>query len=85
MANLGGTTSARRRPVFEGDTIYSQSEVAAARPSSSRPEVGIGTVETTGFNQDGRVVITFRRTVMVYRRGHAPTRPRPTLREGDGA
>jgi itaconyl-CoA hydratase len=30
------------------------------------------TVETTGYNQDGRKVITFKRTIMVYRRAHAP-------------
>jgi itaconyl-CoA hydratase len=85
MANLGWDDVRLPAPVFEGDTIYSQSEVMAARPSSSRPEVGIVTVETTGFNQDGRVVITFRRTVMVYRRGHAPARPQPALRDDDDA
>jgi acyl dehydratase len=41
--------------------------------------VGIVTVRTTGYNQDGAVVIVFTRTIMVYRRGHAPTIPRPTL------
>jgi len=28
------------------------------------------------------VVITFKRTVMVYRRGHAPEIPRPRPQEG---
>lgn len=28
-----------------------------------------------GFKQDGTPVITFRRTVMVYRRGHGPQLP----------
>jgi itaconyl-CoA hydratase len=63
-------------PVFEGDTIYSESEVLAARPSRSRPDVGVVTVRTTGINQDGETVITFTRTLLVYRRGHAPERPR---------
>jgi hypothetical protein len=31
-------------------------------------------VKTTGHNQDGNVVITFGRTVMVYKRDHAPKR-----------
>lgn len=84
MANLGWDEVRLPAPVFEGDTIYSQSEVVAARPSSSRPEVGIVTVATTGFNQDGRVVITFRRSVMVYKHDHAPSRPRPALGGGDG-
>ena len=59
-------------PVFEGDTIYSESEVLEVRESRSRPEVGIVRVRTTGSNQDGVVVITFTRTLLVYRRGHGP-------------
>jgi hypothetical protein len=42
------------------------------RESKSRPDVGIVKVKTTGFNQDGEVVITFNRTIMVYKREHAP-------------
>jgi acyl dehydratase len=77
MANLGWDEVRLPAPVFEGDTIYSQSEVLEARPSGSRPNVGIVTVKTTGFNQQGTVVITFKRTVMVYRRGHSPGAARP--------
>src|SRR5690348_7021336 len=76
FANLGWDDVRLPHPVFEGDTIYSQSEVLAARESASRPEVGIVTVRTTGYNQDGVVVITFQRTIMVYKRGHAPEIPR---------
>jgi itaconyl-CoA hydratase len=79
MANLGWDEVRLPAPVFEGDTIYSQSEVLETRPSRSRENVGIVTVKTTGYNQDGTVVITFKRTVMVYRRGRSPgvTRPEP--------
>ena len=76
FANLGWDEVRLPQPVFEGDTIYSQSEVLAARESASRPDVGIVTVRTTGYNQDGVVVITFKRTIMVYKRGHAPEIPR---------
>jgi itaconyl-CoA hydratase len=72
MANLGWDEIRLPNPVFEGDTIYSQSEVLEKRESKSRPNVGIVTVRTTGYNQDGKIVITFRRTIMVYRRGQAP-------------
>lgn len=78
-ANLAWDEVRLPNPVFEGDTIYSQSEVLETRASQSRPTVGIVTVKTTGFNQDGKVVITYRRTVMVYLRGHGPTIPRPQL------
>ena len=65
-------------PVFEGDTLYSQSEMLEKRESKSRPDVGIVKVRTTGFNQDGKTVIGFIRTVMVFKRGKAPVMPRPT-------
>src|SRR6185369_7483321 len=64
FANLGWDEVRLPAPVFEGDTIYSQSEVLATRESSSRPNIGIVTVKTIGFNQDGVVVIEFKRTVM---------------------
>jgi itaconyl-CoA hydratase len=80
MANLGWDEVRLPNPLFEGDTVYSSSEVLNLRESKSRPQVGIVTVRTTGTNQDGTVVIVFNRTVMVYRRGFGPT-PGPTLGE----
>ena len=79
FANLGWDEIRLPNPVFEGDTIYSRSEVVAKRESASRANVGIVTVRTVGYNQDGVVVIRFKRTLMVYKRGHAPTRARPEL------
>src|SRR5262252_8614765 len=72
MANLGWDEVRLPNPVFEGDTIYSRSEVLEKRDSKSRPNVGIVKVKTTGFNQDGITVIEFLRTFMVFRRGHVP-------------
>jgi acyl dehydratase len=81
MANLGWDEVRLPNPVFEGDTIYSRSEVLEARESRSRPNVGIVTVKTIGYKQDGTVVIEFRRTFMVYKRGHVPSmaRAKPAL------
>ena len=76
MANLGWDEVRLPNPLFEGDTVYSSSEVIDARESRSRPNAGIVTVRTTGFNQEGTPVITFRRSVMVYRRGQGPTIPK---------
>lgn len=76
MANLGWDEVRLPNPLFEGDTLYSESEVLSLRPSKSRPELGIVEVSSTGYNQDGVVVITYRRTVMVYRRGYGPSRPK---------
>lgn len=71
-ANLGWDEIRLPNPVFAGDTIYSQSEVLEKRESRSRPNVGIVRVKTTGFNQDGVVVIEYKRTFMVYKRGFVP-------------
>ncbi|MFL5667170.1 MAG: MaoC family dehydratase [Ktedonobacteraceae bacterium] len=72
FANLSWDEVRLPQPVFEGDTIYSQTEVLEKRESQSRPHTGIVTVKTTGYNQDGKVVITFKRTIIVYKRGYAP-------------
>ena len=77
MANLGWDEVRMPNPVFEGDTIYSRSEVLEKRDSKSRDNVGIVTIRTHGFNQGGTEVISYRRTVMVYRRGMVPTVSRP--------
>ena len=72
FANLGWDEVKLPAPVFEGDTIYSRSEVLEKRESRSRPDVGIVKVRTTGFNQEGTVVISFERTIMVYKKDYAP-------------
>ena len=65
--------------VNERDTIYSSTKVLESRESKYKSNIGIVTVKTTGYNQDGTTVITFKRTLMVYKRGHAPEIARPTL------
>ena len=50
------------------------------REWASRPQQGIVTFRTTGMNQDGLPVITFKRTVLVYKRGYTPKAHRPELR-----
>ena len=80
MANLGWDHVRLPHPLFEGDTVYSKSEVLQVRRSESRSNVGVLTVRTTGFNQDGIILIEFTRTLLVYRRGHAPTIPVPLPR-----
>ena len=81
MANLGWDEVRLPNPLFEADTVYSTSEVLELRDSSSRPNVGIVTVRTTGYKQDGRPVISFKRTVMIYCWGQAPTIPAVQVRD----
>ena len=77
FANLGWDEVRLPNPVFEGDTLYSRSEVLEMRESRSRPDVGVVTVRTEGHNQNGALVISFRRTLLVYRRGKKPQVARP--------
>jgi itaconyl-CoA hydratase len=59
-------------PVFPGDTLYSESEVISVRESNSRPGQGVVKVRTHGLNQDGVVVIEYERSIMVWKKAHAP-------------
>jgi acyl dehydratase len=70
---LGWDAITLPNPLFAGDTLYSESEVVETRPSRSRPGQGIVKVETRGYNQDGALVIRYRRSVMVWTRAAAPS------------
>ena len=59
-------------PVLPGDTLYSETEVLQTRESRSRATQGVVEIETRGYNQRGELVIRFERSVMVYKRAHAP-------------
>jgi len=71
IANLGWNDIKLTAPVYAGDTIYAESEVLETRESRSRPTQGIVTVKTTGKKSDGTVFMTYERTVLVPKRGHA--------------
>ncbi len=71
IANLGWNDIRLTAPVFAGDTIYAASEVLSKRESGSRPQQGIVTVKTTGKKADGSSFMTYERTVLVPKRGHA--------------
>jgi acyl dehydratase len=77
IANLGWTDVKLPNPVFEGDTIYARSEVLGKRESASRPNAGIVDVRSEGFKQTGEIVIEYKRTFMVYKRGQRPEANRP--------
>src|SRR5699024_6734315 len=79
MANLGWDEIRLPNPVFEGDTIYSYSKVLEKRESKSRPHVGIVTVRTSGYNQRAEIVVTYKRTFMIYKREHAPKKANDLL------
>lgn len=59
-------------PLFEGDTLYADTEVLETRESRSRPGWGIVTVRQRGVKQDGTIVLIATRTFMVPTRANAP-------------
>ena len=71
IANLGWTDIKLTHPLFAGDTLYAASEVLEKRESKSRPGAGLVSVRTVGTNQDGKVVCTFNRTMLIAKLGHS--------------
>lgn len=60
------------RPTYPGDTLRASTQVLDTRVSKSKPDRGILTVETWADNQRDERVITFKRSIMVYRKGFGP-------------
>ncbi len=67
-ANLAWTDIKLPKPVFVGDTLWSESEILDKRDSKSNPNVGIISMRSRGVNQRREVVIEYKRTFMVYKR-----------------
>lgn len=67
-ANLAWTDIKLPKPLFEGDTVWAESEIIDKRESKSTPNVGIISMRCRGINQKREVVIEFKRTFMVYKR-----------------
>ena len=57
------------RPVFHGDTLYSEARVTEVRESRSRPGFGLVRIRTRGLNERGEAVVEFDRVFMVRKRG----------------
>jgi itaconyl-CoA hydratase len=77
IANLQWTDVVLPHPVFSGDTIYARSTVLEKRESKSRPHAGLVSVFSEGFNQDGDIVISFKRTFLVYKKAAGLESRRP--------
>ena len=70
IANLEYEEIKHIAPVFHGDTIYATTRILDKRESQSKPDRGVVTVETRGFNQRGETVLTLRRRVLIPKRGN---------------
>ena len=68
VANLGFSEVSFPAPLFHGDTLRVETEVAAARASKSRPAQGIVTFEHRAFNQRDLLVCRAVRDALMHRR-----------------
>ncbi len=68
IANLEYERVTHDGPVFQGDTIYAESEVLDVTESRSKPDRGIVHIETRALNQKGDRVLTLRRRFLVRKR-----------------
>ncbi|MDA1347775.1 MAG: MaoC family dehydratase [Chloroflexi bacterium] len=69
VANLEYEKITHDGPVFQGDTIYAESEILETRETRSRNDRGVVYLESRGFNQRGEKVLTLRRRFLVPKRG----------------
>jgi acyl dehydratase len=68
VANLGYENVAHPHPLFHGDTIYVETEIASKRESQSNPDRGVVTLKHTGRNQNGVVCIEVTRAALFLKR-----------------
>jgi itaconyl-CoA hydratase len=72
VANLGWNNIQIHAPVFAGDTMYATSQILDKRESKSRPTQGIMHVKTEGKNQHGKLVCSYERFFLIYKKGLGP-------------
>ncbi|MGH9040287.1 MAG: MaoC family dehydratase [Acidimicrobiia bacterium] len=84
IANLEIESLVHKAPTFHGDTIYAETTVLDKKASQSKPDRGVVTVETRGFNQRGEEVVYFRRKVLVPKREAVKPRLRPYTSPAEG-
>lgn len=71
VANLGLDDVRFPKPVFIGDTLRVETEVAELRPSKSRGDQGVVTFLHRAYNQHGDLVAACRRAALQRRRPEA--------------
>lgn len=69
IANLGYEDIRHLNPTFIGDTLYVRTTVLDKRESKSKSDRGIVYVETFASNQNGVDVLSFRRKVLIKKKG----------------
>lgn len=69
IANLGYEDIKHLNPVFVNDTLYVKTKILDKRESKSKFDRGIIYVESIAYNQNNIEVLSFRRNVLVKKKG----------------
>ena len=72
VANLAWKNIKLYAPVYAGDTVYVESKILTKRESKSRPTQGIMHVEAKAFNQNKKLVLSYERIFLIYKKGLGP-------------
>jgi acyl dehydratase len=67
VANLGFTEVDFPKPVFHGDTLAAESTILEVRESASRPGQGVALFEHRGQNQRGELVVSCKRSALMFK------------------
>ncbi len=59
-------------PVFDGDTLYTVSEIKSTSEYASNSDLGLLTVTSSGINQGGVKVVSLTYNLLVFKRGRHP-------------
>jgi 2-methylfumaryl-CoA hydratase len=78
VANLGYAECEFLKPVYPGDTLSATSTVIGLKENTNG-ETGVVHVRTNGTNQNGDIVLTYVRWVMVRKRDKASPAPSPSV------
>jgi acyl dehydratase len=68
IANLGMSDVKFPNPLFHGDTVRVETEIASKRESKSRPDAGIVEFDHRAYKQDGKLVAECRRQAFMRKR-----------------
>jgi len=80
VANLGYAECLFLTSVYPGDTLSAESEVVGVKENSSG-KTGVVYMRTKGLNQNGAVVLSYARWVMVNKRDPSAPAPAPAVPE----
>lgn len=69
IANLGYEEIKHLAPVFINDTIYAKTKVLEKKESKTKNDRGVIYVETIAYNQDKVNVLSFKRRVLIKKKG----------------